>query len=70
MTLAIPKVGIRPLFELPIGTVVYLKTGSPPMVVSGARTQDDGIVSVAWFDRSQSCRECFDRVNLVTEKPE
>ncbi len=49
-------------------TVVYLKTGSPPMMVEVNRNDD--IVSVVWFDGAEVKRDAFHKDALTTVKPE
>lgn len=52
-----------------VGTIVYLKVGSPPMIVNGL-TRDDNIVMVEWFDGRELRRESFDPECIFEETPE
>lgn len=51
------------------GTIVYLKAGSPPLVVSGMK-RSDGLVMVEWFDGPNLKGAAFDEVCLMPESPE
>ena len=51
----------------PEATVVYLRTGSPPLVTA---TRNDDCVSVVWFDGLEVRRDTFHQDALTTEKPE
>lgn len=52
-----------------VGSVVYLKIGSPPMVVSGP-ARCDGLVDAQWFSGGDLKRDTFDPDNLMLERPE
>lgn len=50
-----------------VGTVVYLETGSPPMIVSSIR-RTDGLVMVEWFDKEGVLkRDAFDPECIFVE---
>lgn len=51
----------------PSGTIVYLKTGSPPLIVNSL--QQDGRVSVEWFDAAGLHRDIFDVECIFEETP-
>lgn len=55
-----------------VGTVVYLKSGSPAMTVNSIRGSSQtgrNFVSVEWFNEAELKRDCFDPECLTTEKP-
>lgn len=51
--------------QFPEGSVVYLKTGSPKLIVEW--TRDDGIISVVWFNGDAANRDSFHPCALVKE---
>lgn len=51
------------------GDVVYLKVGSPPLVVSGHRG-GDGLITVQWFSGHDVKTDRFDAECLIAETPE
>lgn len=58
---------VRPGKPFPEGTVVYLKTGSPKLIVEDTRR--DNMVPVVWFDGNKVKRDAFAPVLLTTEAP-
>lgn len=55
--------------DVQAGAVVWLKTGSPAlMVTSDKRT--DGLVMVEWFKGNELCRDAFDALNLTFDNPD
>lgn len=52
----------------PEATIVYLKTGSPPLLVEA--TRNDDCISVVWFDNAKCRRDAFHKEALTTNKPE
>jgi uncharacterized protein YodC (DUF2158 family) len=57
---------MRPFAE---GTVVYLKSGSPPLTVDPL-SMSDTIVDVEWFDGAEVKRDSFHKDCLTLEKPQ
>jgi uncharacterized protein YodC (DUF2158 family) len=54
---------------LPVGTIVWLKSGGPPMMVSSMPTVERDVVWVEWFNGGEVRRDTFDVANLQTEEP-
>ncbi len=59
--------------DFPVGTVVWLKSGSPPMVVSsvinGPQPADQRMISVEWFRGTDPVRDAFDADSLQSMEP-
>lgn len=63
----------KPL-PFPVGSVVWLKSGSPPMTVTtiagGLRSfRNTPLVDVEWFAGDKLCRDSFLAPSLTTDKP-
>jgi uncharacterized protein YodC (DUF2158 family) len=57
---------------LPVGTIVWLKSGGPPLTVTDiGRMQIAGeaLVDVEWFAGDVLQRDAFHRDSLTTEQP-
>ena len=50
------------------GTIVYLKTWSPQLLVEYIRHDD--VVSVVWFDGTDAIRDSFHKAALTEVKPQ
>ena len=51
----------------PVGTIVFLKSGGPPMTVTDICDQQDGIIAVEWFAGDILRRDAFHKDSLTTE---
>ena len=49
--------------HFPEGAIVYLKSGSPPLTVTGP-PRSDGVIEVQWFAGANICRDAFPAVCL------
>jgi uncharacterized protein YodC (DUF2158 family) len=54
--------------DVETGALVWLKTGSPAMLVISLK-RTDGLVMLEWFNGSELCREAFDSANLTFSDP-
>ena len=56
----------------PVGTVVYLKSGSPPLTVTSYTSMlGPGVdVSVEWFAGSELRRDAFHKDSLTIQRPQ
>ena len=52
----------------PVGTIVFLKSGGPPMTVDDVRDHTDGIIAVQWFAGDILRRDAFHKDSLTTEQ--
>ena len=55
--------------KFPVGTIVYLKSGSPPLTVSDMPGVNEDCIQVEWFDGNQPRRDVFHQDSLTTERP-
>jgi uncharacterized protein YodC (DUF2158 family) len=54
--------------DVKAGSVVWLKSGSPALMVTGMK-RTDGVVMLEWFNGSELCRDAFDPENLTFRDP-
>lgn len=65
-SLAMPDIDWTP------GTIVYLKSGSPPLTVTGHRYEivlGVSLVDVEWFNGAEVKRDTFPNICLQTDRP-
>jgi uncharacterized protein YodC (DUF2158 family) len=61
--------GVSPVTaEAEVGSVVWLKTGSPALVVTGLK-RNDSLLMLEWFNGSELHRDAFDPQNLAWSDP-
>jgi uncharacterized protein YodC (DUF2158 family) len=57
-------------YSFPVGTIVWLKSGGPPMTVSDFPAPMPNVASVDWFNNGELKQGCFHKDCLVTEEPD
>jgi len=52
----------------PVGTIVWLKSGGPPLTVTDFGGRTDDVVAVEWFAGDVLRRDAFHKDTLKTER--